>query len=372
MAKAKQYTATITLPDGGRKYFRSTDKEELARKVEEAKQQLGLGINIADNTTVAQLAQLWFDTCKKPYLRPTSAETLKNTINSYVLQPFISCMFVRDVRPVHTARAMANLSKYSRSIQSKAYHTFVAIFRFAVDNRLIMSVPLLSTTKPGGAPAEEKEPLTPEQSLKLLRATEGTRAHLFCAIALGAGLRREEILGLMWSDVDLDRGYLYVRHANPLNKGSTGVTSELKTKAANRDIPIAPWLVEELRTARSASSSLYVMSSKLGGPVTPSSFKSMWHTVTMLTTDDPSLLGQPVDKRHPQFTYQLDFYCHPHLLRHTCITRWVEAGLDIKEIQYLAGHATVEMTLRVYAHYQRSVRAEETAKKIQQLAVGNA
>lgn len=35
----------------------------------------------------------------------------------------------------------------------------------------------------------------------------------------------------------------------------------------------------------------------------------------------------------------LDFDVHPHLLRHTCITNWFEMGLDIKEIQYLAGHA---------------------------------
>lgn len=372
MAKAKQYTATITLPDGKRKYFRSTDKEELTKKVDEAKQQLGLGIDIADNTTVAQLAQLWFDTCKKPYLRPTSAETLKNTINSYVLQPFIACMFVRDIRPVHTARAMANLSKYSHSIQSKAYHTYVAIFRFAVDNRLIAAIPLLSTTGPSGAPAAEKEPLTPEQSRRLLDATEGTRAHLFCALALGAGLRREEVLGLMWNDVDLDRSYIYVRHANPLNAGREGVTQELKTKAASRDIPIAPWLVAELRSAKAASTSLYVIPAQNGGPVTPSSFNSLWHAVTVRTTDNPKRLGKPIDERHPQITYQLDFHCHPHLLRHTCITRWMEAGLDVKEVQYLAGHATVEMTLRVYAHYQRSVRAEETARKIQLLAVGNA
>ena len=55
---------------------------------------------------------------------------------------------------------------------------------------------------------------------------------------------------------------------------------------------------------------------------------------------------------------------HPHLLRHTCITRWVESGLDVKEVQYLAGHATPDMTMRVYAHYDRLVRLESTAEKV--------
>ncbi len=53
-----------------------------------------------------------------------------------------------------------------------------------------------------------------------------------------------------------------------------------------------------------------------------------------------------------------------HILRHTYITRLFEAGLDLKEIQYLAGHSTVEMTLRVYAHYDRLSRESQTAEKV--------
>ena len=60
----------------------------------------------------------------------------------------------------------------------------------------------------------------------------------------------------------------------------------------------------------------------------------------------------------------LDFPVTAHQLRHTYITRLFESGLDIKEIQYLAGHSSVEMTLKVYTHYQRESRQEETAKKV--------
>lgn len=53
-----------------------------------------------------------------------------------------------------------------------------------------------------------------------------------------------------------------------------------------------------------------------------------------------------------------------HILRHTYITRLFEAGLDIKEIQYLAGHSTVDITLRIYTHYDRVSRGEETKAKV--------
>ena len=49
---------------------------------------------------------------------------------------------------------------------------------------------------------------------------------------------------------------------------------------------------------------------------------------------------------------------------HTYVTRLFEAGLDIKEIQYLAGHSTVDMTLRVYTHYDRVNREAKTAEKV--------
>ena len=50
--------------------------------------------------------------------------------------------------------------------------------------------------------------------------------------------------------------------------------------------------------------------------------------------------------------------------RPTYITRLFESGLDIKEIQYLAGHTTVDMTLRVYTHYQHETRQQDTANKV--------
>lgn len=57
---------------------------------------------------------------------------------------------------------------------------------------------------------------------------------------------------------------------------------------------------------------------------------------------------------------------NPHALRHTYITRLFEAGLDIKEIQYLAGHSTIDMTLRVYTHYDRLSRNAQTAEKVRE------
>ena len=80
-------------------------------------------------------------------------------------------------------------------------------------------------------------------------------------------------------------------------------------------------------------------------PLTKSSYKSMWKLI---------------ERELP------DTHVTAHILRHTYITRLFEARLDIKEIQYLAGHSTVDMTLRVYTHYDRRSREVQTAERVRE------
>ena len=54
----------------------------------------------------------------------------------------------------------------------------------------------------------------------------------------------------------------------------------------------------------------------------------------------------------------------PHVLRHTYCTRLFERGFDPKEIQYLMGHASPEITMRIYTHYNKRSRYEDTAERI--------
>ena len=78
-------------------------------------------------------------------------------------------------------------------------------------------------------------------------------------------------------------------------------------------------------------------------PLTKSSYRSLWR-----------LIERELPNGHVT----------AHILRHTYITRLFEAGLDVIEIQYLAGHSTMDMTLKVYTHYDRRSREAKTAEKV--------
>lgn len=363
MSKAKLYTKTITLPNGKRKYLRAATKEELDQKYQQARLEIGAGVDITDTTMFGEFAQLWFNTYKRPYLRENSQEDCLYILNRH-LMPQLATMRLRDIKPVHIRGVLSNLSGYSRSVQSKALQILRSVFNAAVENHILLHSPVSAELEPGGKIPKEKVPLTPEQSQRLLAATAGTRAHVAVAIMLGAGLRREEAVGLMWEDIDLKNGTINVRHAKAFHGARGEVSDQLKSLAAYRSIPIPNWLLQILVEEKAKSTSRFVLSMRNGESLTASSFDRLWGIIEARTTDDPKKLGRPVSARHPDVIYSLDFHVHPHLLRHTCITRWVEAGLDMKEVQYLAGHATPDMTMRVYAHYDQRSRSEITAEKI--------
>ena len=219
------------------------------------------------------------------------------------------------------------------------------MFAVAVENDLIPKNPCVPSLRVGGRETKKVAPLTPEQEELLLDAAKGTALYLFVLLGLNAGLRRGELLGLMWSDIDFEEGTLSIKRSlAATEKHPGGEISSTKTEASERTIPLHWSVVAELRRARAASRSVYVVPGTNG---TYLSFPSLWYRWEALTKDLP-------------------FDVHPHQMRHTRITRWFEQGLDLKEIQYLAGHSTAKMTLDVYTHYQADVRIQETARKIRE------
>ena len=363
---SKLYTKAITLPDGTRKYVRAKTKEALEEKVTQLRMEQRAGVNIADNTTFSEFAQMWVDVYKRPHLRESGLNDLLYTLNNLVM-PFLAPYKLRDIKPVHIQRMMAGIAEYAHKSQAKALSATRAIFNAAVDNHVIMRSPVPTTLKARGKLPEEKTPLTREQSSRLLNAVKGTRAYIPVVLMLGLGLRREEALGLMWTDIDFDMHCVHVRRTNVFIGNRNIVSENMKSAAAKRDIPMAPWVEEALLKVHSSDAqSLYVAPAADGRPMTPASFRSSWRAITSRTTDDPELLGTPVPK-HPEIIRTLDFHVHPHLLRHTCITRWVEDGLTPKEMQYLAGHSTPNLTMGVYAHYDRAGQFTETTAKLRAL-----
>ena len=102
-----------------------------------------------------------------------------------------------------------------------------------------------------------------------------------------------------------------------------------------------------------------------GKSLSKASFASLWAIVTARTATEDRPVGSSIrGSNSGPLKATLDFSCHPHQLRHTYITQLFETEMDMKQVQYLAGHSTPDMTLRVYTHYRQKSREQETAAKV--------
>lgn len=341
--KTGYYRKRIKMPDGTYKDIRAKTKEELRAKLYDLETAVRQGLVLDDKTTVAELAAEWYNNRKQKWSYSRRGD-YTNAINTHIC-PVIGAMKVKEVKPEHCQRILSNMAGMSNSSQSKVVTTLKQIFDCAEENGLILRSPC-ARLKAGGERTKEKTPLTPEQCQALVDATRGTKAYLFVMLGLYAGLRREEICGLRWNDVDLnaDTPHLTVNNAVRF-EGNQGIfPSPLKTPAANRTIPLPPQLVAALREAKRTSCSVFVVPASTGSNATKQTVRSIMAIIERRKVKT----GQnPHPQRSPQ---TLTFDVTPHQLRHTYITRLCESGMNVKQIQYLAGHSSVQLTLNIYTH----------------------
>lgn len=366
MKKQKVYATHVTLDDGSRIYVRANSAEERAAKVNEVKARQGLGMANGTTTTFGEYAALWLDTYRpESAYRPTSYAAILNTFNNHVV-PFFADMPLAAIRNIHIHKYLKHISTTSKSQQAKSWQMLKAIFSTAVDNHLIAESPIKSDDKLSrGESKEDEEPLTDEQVKRLLLATENAPIGKFVRLALGTGMRKGEILGLMWEDVDLSSGVVEVRHnkAIPANKNDAPVSAFPKTDAGRRRIPLPTKLVEMLKYDYANHNSDFVFAMTNGQSYTRSAFRSAWQFIDRRTAGKRAD-GKGLGETYGDVAVELDFTTHPHQLRHTYITKLFEQGLDLKQVQYLAGHASPEMTMRVYTHYRQKQRDADTAEQV--------
>lgn len=161
--------------------------------------------------------------------------------------------------------------------------------------------------------------LTRDEVALLLRAAKkcrhGARNHAMILIAYRHGLRASEIVGLRWSDVDIERGTIYCRRA----KNSRSTVHPLK-----RDEIASLDRIQRMRQAGE-----YVFQSERGERMSRSGF---WRVVALAG----ERAGLPVK-------------AYAHLLRHSCGYYLANRGCDLRLIQDYLGHKQIQNTVRYTA-----------------------
>ena len=196
--------------------------------------------------------------------------------------------------------------------------------------------------KPPRPRREEIRPLDREQVRTLFEAASeaGDRLEALYVVAVTAGLRRGELQGLKWEDVDLDAGTLQVRRTLSEPKG--GYIFEAPKSGKGRSIRCSQRAIGALRSHRSRQSEERLRAG------------SLWQDNGLVF---PSGVGTPLlgGNLNRAFKVMLKRAGLPettrfHDLRHTCATLLLRQGVNPKFVQELLGHADISLTLNVYSH----------------------
>ena len=303
-------------------------------------------------------------------MKAGTRERYRTNINAHIC-PAIGSLELAEVKPDDIREMMLSCSSLAKDTQKKILIATRKIFQSALENDLIVKNPCTGI-KPVGAPAKKREALTDPQRAQLLQAVKRTRAETFVLLCLDAGLRRSEALGLCWDAVHLDDDVPYIDVCRSLNfdeDGKPELVDHGKTKAATRKIPIPPELADHLKAKRGKKTDGPVIHDQHGKVCTKQSFRKLWDIVTAREEHEATVwengkkqrrlltVGEKIPKHNTVIA--LDFHPTPHMLRHTYITQLILSGANIKTVQYLAGHASVQLTLDIYTHLMAN-RPEDT------------
>jgi integrase len=187
----------------------------------------------------------------------------------------------------------------------------------------------------------EMKVLSPDEIPVLLDGLKGHPLHPIAVVALGTGMRRGEMLGLQWGDVDLDGATVRVQRSLEETRQGLRVRPP-KTKRSRRTIDIDASTVAVLRAHKVATMEYRlgcqagaipddapVFFNPKGGLLSPDNISRDWRRVCRR-------LKLPLVRFHD--------------LRHTCASILLASGIPVLDVSRRLGHAKVSTTLDVYGH----------------------
>ena len=325
-------------------------KGECVEKLESLKEECGrTAEKLKPDMPFGEWIDFWYQYFSSPKLRPTTQATYENRIYGHII-PSVGKIPLSKLTQNDLQQFYAKLKRTGRKVNVELKGTGVsdrmvrschALCRSslekAVEEGLITRNPSIGCKLPPKKNGEMKV-LTQTEIVRLLNQAYDEGYYEMFLLELTTGMRRGEILGLKWRDLNLETGELNIKR-----QLTTKGISVPKTKSSIRTVLLPPDMLDLLREMKKTAKYDWIFPSpvKEGEPRNPTAITKRFR-----------IMLERAHCKHVRF----------HDLRHTFATMALENGMDVKTLSAMIGHVSSETTLNIYSHVTDTMRAQAAVK----------
>ncbi len=308
--------------------------------------------------TVDEYFRGWLDGWAPTHVRPTTFESYKMIIEKHVL-PVLGRLRLDKLQPEHLEKLYADklkqggLRRAGSGLSPRTVQYMHARIKQVLDRavgRGLISRNVAELVDPPLQEEKEMKTLTATEVQTFLAAMRTDHYYALWRLALGTGMRRGELLGLRWSDVDFERKSLTIRQQIVPVEGRPTI-QEPKTAKSKRTIPLSDDMIGALREHRLKQTEERLLAEQYGN----------------LDLVFAGRTGQPISPRgmerrlHHRLRKLGLRLIRFHDLRHTFATVALEAGVPLKVVSETLGHEKISTTGDRYQHVQMNVQEKYIA-----------
>jgi integrase len=357
------WEARITLEDGKRKSIYGKTRKEVQDKLKVAlrEQQQGTLVT-ASQQKLEDFLNDWLENTQKHSVKPRTFERYEEIVRLHI-NPVLGRHYLHKLTPQQVQAFYKK--KLDEKLSAKSIEVFHSVLHKALDTAVrwgLVARNVCDAVSPPRREQTEVTMLTIEQVRVLQEALRGHRLEALFLLAIATGMRRGEIMGLKWQDIDFEKGVLQVRRiltrvpTKLKTEAQTGsfVEAETKTRSSRRSIVIASFALGALKKHRDRQEEAKIKAGPLWQDhdyVFCTSVGTHLHPTKDLL-DELNKITKKAGLPHLRF----------HDLRHVAATLLLSEGIHPKIVQEILGHSQISMTLDIYSHVLPHMQHEAMSK----------
>lgn len=317
-------------------------KTECMEKLEKLSEEYGtVGNRCKPDMPFGKWIEFWYENYCKPSIRETTKVCYEGRIYNHIIPSIgkikLNKLTQNDLQQFYaklkTSGRITNVELQGEGLSDRVVRGCHANCRSAlekaVEEGLIKVNPAIGCKLPPKK-AKEMQVLTPEELQRFLKQAKAEGYYELFILELSTGMRRGELLGLMWDDLNFHTGELRICRQATVVHGKIEI-SVPKTKTSVRAVVLPPSVLELLRAYKEKINSRWMFPS-------PQSDDTPLHPSGLLKA-----LNRIIERSSCK---QVRF----HDLRHTFATMALENGMDVKTLSAMIGHVSAATTLDIYSH----------------------